>query len=119
MARDEHLDVDDLIGRLEAARDQVKHFQGFEDEESPTEDDRTLHLMTATRAKEKEFDTVIMLDTGEGIWPHKRATTKLQVEAERRLFYVAFTRARKRIVMLSTENVPISRFVLELGLPST
>ena len=118
MARDEHLDVDDLIGRLEAARDQVKHFQGFEDEESPTEDDRTLHLMTATRAKGKEFDTVIMLDTGEGIWPHKRATTKLQVEAERRLFYVAFTRARKRIVMLSTENVPISRFVLELGLPS-
>ena len=119
MARDEHLNADDLIGRLEAARDQIKHFQGFEDEDSPAEDDRTLHLMTATRAKGKEFDTVIMLDTGEDIWPHKRATTKLQVEAERRLFYVAFTRARKRIVMLTTENVPISRFVLELGLPAT
>ena len=117
MAHDEHLDVDDLIGRLEAARDQVKHFQGFEDEDSLTEDDRTLQLMTATRAKGKEFDTVIMLDTGEGIWPHKRATTSSQVEAERRLFYVAFTRARKRVVMLRTENVPISRFVLELGLP--
>lgn len=116
MARDEHLNADDLIGWLEAARDQVKHFQGFEDEDSAAEDDRTLQLMTATRAKGKEFDTVIMLDTGEGIWPHKRATTKLKVEAERRLFYVAFTRARKRIVMLMTEDAPISRFVCELGL---
>lgn len=117
MARDEHLNADDLIGRLEAARDQVKHFQGFEDEDLPAEDDRTLQLMTATRAKGKEFDTVIMLDTGEGVWPHKRAKTKLELEAERRLFYVAFTRARKRIVMLMTENTPISRFVRELGLP--
>lgn len=118
MAREEHLNADDLIGRLEAARDQVKHFQGFDDDEDPqTDDERTLQLMTATRAKGKEFDTVIMLDTGEGMWPHKRAKTKLQVEAERRLFYVAFTRARKRIVMLMTENAPLSRFVFELGLP--
>ena len=118
MAHEEHLNADDLIGRLEAARDQVKHFQGFDDDEDPqTDDERTLQLMTATRAKGKEFDTVIMLDTGEGMWPHKRAKTKLQVEAERRLFYVAFTRARKRIVMLMTENAPLSRFAFELGLP--
>lgn len=118
MAREEQLNAGDLIERLEAARNQVKHFQGFEDDDDqPAPDDRTLQLMTATRAKGKEFDTVIMLDTGEGIWPYKRAKTKMEVEAERRLFYVAFTRARKRVVMLTTENAELSRFVFELGLP--
>ena len=54
MAREEQLDADDLIGRLEAARDQVKHFQGFEDEAADANpDDQTLQLMTATRAKAK------------------------------------------------------------------
>lgn len=119
LARDEKLDADDLIERLEAARDQVKHFQTFEDDdEPPSPRDQTLHLMTAHRAKGKEFDTVIMLDTGESIWPHKHAETAAELEAERRLFYVAFTRARKRVVMLMNEHTEISRFVLELGLPS-
>ncbi len=61
--------------------------------------ERPLHLMTATRAKGKEFDTVIMLDTVEKIWPHKRARSVREIEAERRLFYVAFTRARQRVIM--------------------
>ena len=118
MARAEQLGASDLIERLEAARDQVKHFQGFEDDDEHLEaNDQTLQLITATRAKGKEFDTVIMLDTVEGLWPYKRAKTKAEVEAERRLFYVAFTRARKRVVLLTNENAPLSRFVFELGLP--
>lgn len=119
LAREEKLNADDLIERLEAARDQVKHFQTFEDDdEPPSPGDQTLHLMTAHRAKGKEFDTVIMLDTVAGIWPHKRAKTAAELEAERRLFYVAFTRARKRVVMLTNEHTAISGFVLELELPS-
>ena len=117
MAREEQLDADDLIERLEAARAQVKHFQGFEDEAADANpDDQTLQLMTATRAKGKEFDTVIMLDTCEDMWPYKQAETKAEIEAERRLFYVAFTRARKRVLMLTVEHAPLSRFVGELGL---
>ncbi len=76
-----------------------------------------MHLMTAHRAKGKEFDTVIMLDTVPGLWPHKRATEQRELEAERRLFYVAFTRARKKVVMLIDNDAgPISPFVEELGL---
>ena len=57
----------------------------FEDEDETTSaENETLQLMTAHRAKGKEFDTVIMLDTVEDIWPHKRATRTLQIEAERR-----------------------------------
>lgn len=118
MAREEQLSSDDLIERLEAARDQVKHFQAFEDDDEPlSPEDQTLQLMTAHRAKGKEFDTVIMLDTGEGIWPVKHATKVAEIEAERRLFYVAFTRAKRRVVMLTNEETKLSRFVAELDLP--
>ena len=120
MAREEKLDADDLIERLETARDQVQDVPPFEDESASTSvDDQTLHLMTAHRAKGKEFDTVIMLDTVEEIWPHKRAKSVAEIEAERRLFYVAFTRARKRVVMLTTEASRQSRFISELELPGS
>ena len=58
---------------------------------------RKVHLMTALRAKGKEYDVVIILDCNKDIWPSKLATTDEQLEAERRLFYVAFTRAKKQI----------------------
>ena len=118
LAREEGLGADDLIERLEAARDQVQDSQAFEDEQPNSPSDQTLHLMTAHRAKGKEFDTVILLDTVEDVWPHKRAEDTTEIEAERRLFYVAFTRAKKRVVMLTTERAHRSRFISELELPS-
>ena len=117
MAENESMSAEDLIERLEAAKSQMRHYQGFGDEGDEIEEGRPLHLMTATRAKGKEFDTVILLDVNEERWPHKRARTEHEMEAERRLFYVAFTRAQKRVIFLSTKDAPMSRFVGELGLP--
>ncbi len=83
---------------------------------------RPIHLMTAIRAKGKEFDTVILLDVNDEIWPNRNAKTPPEKEAERRVFYVAFTRARKRILMFVSDNyrnrkaVP-SPFIDELDLP--
>lgn len=80
---------------------------------------RPLHLMTATRSKGKEFETVIILSVLKDVWPHKKAETEEKIEAERRLFYVAFTRAKKHIIMLNgPKELPLSPFVNELGLPS-
>lgn len=62
-----------------------------------------LHLMTALRAKGKEFDAVIILDVNQDIWPSKLATTPEALEQERRVFYVAFTRARKRLTLLVSD----------------
>lgn len=82
---------------------------------------RPIHLMTALRAKGKEFDTVILLDVNDDIWPNRNAKTPAQREAERRVFYVAFTRAKKRILMFVSNNyrnrkaLP-SPFIDELGL---
>ena len=72
--------------------------------------------MTAPRAKGKEFDTVVLLDCVDGLWPHK-AETVAEIEQERRLFYVAFTRARKRVVLLVPDGARPSPFIGELGLP--
>lgn len=72
-----------------------------EDEQPQTSDawSRPVHLMTALRAKGKEFDTVVMLDVNDGIWPSRHAETDAQKEQERRLFYVAMTRAKRNLVM--------------------
>ena len=118
-------DYDRFIGDIERAKDQLVYVPPFNDDgQDGTPDElwkRPLHLMTALRAKGKEFDSVILLDVIEGIWPNRNAQTEFQLEAERRVFYVAFTRARQKVVMLvnsrvgNTEAVP-SRYISELGL---
>ncbi|MBI4524722.1 MAG: ATP-dependent helicase [Deltaproteobacteria bacterium] len=80
-----------------------------------------LHLMTALRAKGKEFDAVVILDANEDVWPSKLAKTDEELEQERRLFYVAFTRARKHLFILLNEKLidqaaQPSRYLAEMGL---
>ncbi|MCW5714476.1 MAG: ATP-dependent helicase [Bauldia sp.] len=60
---------------------------------------RPVHLLTALRAKGKEFDTAVILDANDGIWPSVHAETAQQKEQERRLFYVAMTRAKSRLLL--------------------
>lgn len=64
-----------------------------------------LHLMTALRTKGKEFDAVLILDVNQDIWPSKLATTPEELEQERRVFYVAFTRVRKRLTLLVNDRI--------------
>jgi DNA helicase-2/ATP-dependent DNA helicase PcrA len=117
-----------FVEDIERAKDQLVYVPPFEDDTQPSSVDelwkRPLHLMTALRAKGKEFDSVILLDVNDGIWPNRNARTPEQREAERRVFYVAFTRARKRVLMLvsnrfgNRDAVP-SPFIEELGLAVT
>ena len=74
-----------------------------------------LHLMTALRTKGKEFDAVYVLETNADTWPIKKANTKRRLEAERRLFYVAVTRAKKRLVFVKGARKP-SPYLKEMGL---
>lgn len=55
-------------------------------------------LITAHSAKGLEFDHVFIIGAEEGVFPHRRALdSSADIEEERRLFYVACTRARKRL----------------------
>ncbi|MBQ2854573.1 MAG: UvrD-helicase domain-containing protein [Oscillospiraceae bacterium] len=56
-------------------------------------------LMTVHAAKGLEFPTVFLCGLSEGIFPGKRANTREKLEEERRLCYVAFTRAQDRLFL--------------------
>lgn len=70
-------------------------------------------LMTGHMAKGLEFDRVHIAGASEGTLPHSRALgSAAELEEERRLFYVAMTRARSQL-SISFVHVP-SRFLLEI-----
>ncbi len=56
-------------------------------------------LMTVHAAKGLEFPAVFLCGLSEGIFPGKRANTREKLEEERRLCYVAFTRAQDRLFL--------------------
>ena len=111
---------------------------------APTEEreaaDDAVRLLTAHRSKGLEWDVVVVSGVQEGVWPDLRqrstllgadvvdvgeprpAPTSVQLlQEERRLLYVALTRARRRLVVTAVESLDEggerpSRFLDELGI---
>jgi DNA helicase-2/ATP-dependent DNA helicase PcrA len=64
-----------------------------------------LQLMTVHAAKGLEFDAVFIGGLEEGLFPHENSSQEESgVEEERRLMYVAITRARKRLYMTFSQT---------------
>jgi DNA helicase-2/ATP-dependent DNA helicase PcrA len=94
------------------------------DESGDRADEGAVTLMTMHAAKGLEFPVVFIVGMEEGIFPHSRSLTeKLEMEEERRLAYVAMTRAKDRLYLLYAferrlyglmQSNPISRFVEEI-----
>jgi DNA helicase-2/ATP-dependent DNA helicase PcrA len=82
-----------------------------------------LMLMTVHAAKGLEWPTVLIAGMNEGLLPSKQAIKNDEVEQERRLCYVAMTRARDSLILTSRPEIthteyktyenPISRFIRE------
>jgi DNA helicase-2/ATP-dependent DNA helicase PcrA len=83
-----------------------------------------LQMMTVHSAKGLEFDVVFMTGLEEGLFPHEQSVTERDgLEEERRLAYVAITRARNRLYLSHAQtrmlhgqtryNIP-SRFLEEI-----
>jgi DNA helicase-2/ATP-dependent DNA helicase PcrA len=64
-----------------------------------TEKAQAVKLMTIHSAKGLEFPIVFLCGLSEGIFPGKRANTREKLEEDRRLAYVAFTRAQDRLYL--------------------
>ena len=128
----------EAAGRLENLSELVRAMEEYEnlgaflehvslvmDNEGAREDPKVT-IMTIHAAKGLEFDTVFLAGWEEGIFPSQRALDEggtRSLEEERRLAYVAITRARRRAVILHAANRRIygqwtssipSRFVAEL-----
>ncbi|MBD9156886.1 MAG: ATP-dependent helicase [Lachnospiraceae bacterium] len=76
-------------------------------------------LSTMHSSKGLEYRIVFIIDANEGITPHKRVLFEEDMEEERRLFYVAMTRAKELLYIFSVRKLygkkaEQSRFVEEL-----
>jgi len=64
-----------------------------------------LQLMTVHAAKGLEFHTVFVTGLEEGLFPHENSLNELDgVEEERRLMYVAITRARRKLYLTHAQT---------------
>ncbi|MDO4327775.1 MAG: ATP-dependent helicase [Lachnospiraceae bacterium] len=75
-------------------------------------------LMTMHSSKGLEFRIVYILDANEGVTPHHKAFLDADMEEERRMFYVAMTRAKERLHVYYVKEryhkkQEVSRFVKE------
>ncbi|MDR1766249.1 MAG: ATP-dependent helicase [Lachnospiraceae bacterium] len=110
------LDEDELTAALDQVQDGAKGFRGFADwmasieafkenlraqradrRDGGRESGDGVALMTMHGAKGLEYRVVYILDAVEGVTPHRKAALGVDLEEERRLFYVAMTRAKERL----------------------
>ena len=96
------------------------------DQDSLIKSQNAVKLMTVHASKGLEFDTVFISGLEENLFPHRRmgaSDDNVDTEEERRLFYVALTRARKKLYLTyagmrtifgsKQMNVP-SEFIIEM-----
>ena len=94
--------VDEFLHRL-------THLQDIS-QQSSLQQIPAIHLLTFHASKGLEFDTVFLIDCMDGITPTSNALSHHllqkdeEFEEERRLFYVAMTRARTRLEIMSVAN---------------
>ena len=105
-------DVTAFLQRLEEMSGQFK-------EQGRKKGGAGVALMTMHAAKGLEFRSVFLPSLVEGCVPHEKGME--QMEEERRLFYVAMTRAKERLILSAVrqkydKQMKPSRFLKEMGL---
>lgn len=111
----------DLVSALHAFLEEVALVS---DTDELATQEGLIQVMTVHAAKGLEFDVVFVVGLEEGIFPHSRsALSQAELEEERRLMYVALTRAKKNLYLLfsdervlygTTQMNPPSRFLEEI-----
>ena len=98
----------------------LSHVALFSNADAAVQPDK-VKLMTVHAAKGLEFPAVFLCGMSEGIFPSRKVTTRPGMEEERRLAFVAMTRAEKRLFISASSGRNIdgsprfpSRFILDI-----
>jgi DNA helicase-2/ATP-dependent DNA helicase PcrA len=121
---DEHAALDALLGwsvgfrRLDAFL--AAHDEALARLEALRRPDSPVELVTVHGAKGREWETVVVLGMEEDRFPNRRSLQdavdpERALEEERRLAYVALTRATRLLILAHDPGRP-SRFLVEMGL---
>lgn len=110
----EYKTYEDWFHHMEQYSEELKKNQGAKHHYHDSATISTMHS-----AKGLEYRVVFIPDANEGITPHNKALTDEDLEEERRLFYVALTRAKERVHIYSVKELhnkeqKTSRFVGEV-----
>ncbi|HHU71111.1 MAG TPA: ATP-dependent helicase [Clostridiales bacterium] len=132
--------VEELTDIMDELMDNAKEFKSYEQwfsyideykeqlkkqgEKTRGNDVDSVTIATIHSSKGLEFSVIFIVDANEGITPHKKAVLPMDIEEERRLFYVAMTRAKDYLYILSTrerynKTMESSRFIEELKIKDT
>lgn len=129
-----HLNVEDLYEPLDELQEMAKQYKTFgewfegieqyrEEFEQRTQKAKTerkgVIVTTMHSAKGLEFDAVFILEANEGMVPYKKSVKPEEIEEERRMFYVAMTRAREHLHIYEVKEyynkeLEPSRFLQEI-----
>ena len=134
-ARQRSLDEEELFGLLDELQEDARsfasadqwftHIRDYSEQlegqarRSRGKREDAVTLATMHHAKGLEYDLVFLPDANERITPHHKAQLESDIEEERRLFYVAMTRAREKLYIFFLKNrygkkMEMSRFVREI-----
>lgn len=125
-----HLDAEELLGTLDELQELAKQYktyvewfdgiaqyrEQFDNKMQQSKARKGVTVTTMHSAKGLEYDVVFILEANEGMTPYKKAD---EIEEERRMFYVAMTRARHHLHIYEVKqyynkNLEPSRFLEEL-----
>ncbi|KJS81991.1 MAG: hypothetical protein JM58_16005 [Peptococcaceae bacterium BICA1-8] len=113
-----------VLYHFDQAGKNVKEFIQFAENTHTDEKQASVKLMTAHAAKGLEFDTTFVVGVEQGLFPYYKHDSEEEIEEERRLLYVAITRAKnilqisyplKRVVKGKSISIQPSQFLIELG----
>lgn len=112
---------EEWFSRMEEYKEELRH----QVLDNKSNDKDSITIATMHSSKGLEFQVVFIMDANEGITPHKKAVLPVDLEEERRLFYVAMTRAKDKLYIFSSKErynkvMESSRFIEEaIGLSTS
>ena len=111
----EYKNFEKWFEHMEAYREEIKR-----QNTKTTVNKEGVELSTMHSAKGLEYRAVIILSANEGVTPYRKALLEDDMEEERRLFYVAMTRAKENLHIFTVKErygkgVEPSRFIAEIN----